>query len=201
MVRNKDPNNYIKLILSSLQLAKNFHQKVRFAITEKFVLHCYSFKFYIRRRYQKVFLYTRIKAIKASTIKGINEFITNLKILLPETTIESTRGHLKGLVLNSDDTETLTKLLALISVLSKPQDFYKKETTIYTSFYNYIASSPIPIHIRFTNKQIAQLTDNDIINLLLNEVKVYDNKRDKNVSTNNTNDNCNNVSNNTDSVQ
>lgn len=165
-VKRKDPNNFINIILNKISLAQNFSQKVALTITKRKILKHITLKFYLRRRYKTLILYVRVNdRFRNKTERG--NFYRDLKLLIPDIEIEGTQGHYKGfgLELCSDTNESLILLLKLISLFSRPKDFYVKNGTIWKSYYNYVESSKIPIHFRFTNSLLSQLTNEDIIEL------------------------------------
>lgn len=165
-VKRKDPNNFINIILNKISLAQNFSQKIALSITKRKILKHVTLKFYLRRRYKTLILYVHVDdRFRNKGERG--NFYRDLKLLIPDVKIEGTQGHYKGfgLELCSDTNESLILLLKLISLFSKPKDFYVKNGNIWKSYYNYVESSKIPIHFRFTNSSLSQLTNEDIIEL------------------------------------
>lgn len=167
----RDPNNFIHIILNKLTLVKEFHQRIDLSITSKVILNCATLKFYIRRRHQKVFLYTRFQG-NFGSIKNRHLFISDFIKLIPSLQIESTKGHYSGLIIeiNESTNNDLIMYLKLLSLLSKAKDFYKKETKAFISYYNYINTSQTPIHLRFTHSQLNQLLNLDLKSYL-NSIK------------------------------
>lgn len=162
----RDKNNFIELIITKLSLTRDFKQKIQLNITQKRILNHVSLKFYIRKRYKKLFLYTSVTGKNLSRINK-HSIIKDFKTLIPEIEIDSTQGNYKGILINATDNyETIIKFLKLISLLSQPNDFYLKESSVYKSYFNYIQKSKIPIHLKLTKKVIQQLKDIDIINVL-----------------------------------
>lgn len=155
--RIRDPNNFISIILNKIELAKHFHQRVTLSITSKSILNCCTLKFYIRKRHDELYLYTRILGNFGNT-KQKHLFIKELAYLVSQD-IESTKGHFTGIILHlTDETkDVLIDYLKLIALLARPKDFYKKQTKIYTSYFNYPEKSNIPIHIRITNINLEKL--------------------------------------------
>lgn len=175
----RDKNSFIELIVTKLSLARDFKQKIQLNITQKRILNHVALKFYIRKRYRKLFLYTSVTGKNLSRINK-HSIIKDFKMLIPEIEIDSTQGNYKGILLNATDNyETIIKFLKLISILSQPNDFYLKESNIYKSYFNYIQKSKIPIHLKLTKKIIQQLKDQDIINVL-NSVKKFETKNNNN---------------------
>lgn len=162
----KDRNNFINVILSKISLAQNFSQKVALTITKKKVLKHIMLRFYLRRRFRNLFLYIRVDDRFRNRLERGN-FYRDMKLLIPNLTIESTQGHYTGFILElCNNTHTsLILLLKLISLCSRPKDFYVKNGTIWKSFYNYADTSKVPIHLRFTNSILSQLTNEDLIEL------------------------------------
>lgn len=155
--RKRDPNNFISLILNKISLASAFHQRVALSITSKVILNCCTLKFYIRKRHDELYLYTRILG-SFGNIEQRHLFIKELAYLCSQD-IESTKGHFTGLILHLTENtrDALINYLKLIALLAHPKDFYKRCTKIYTSFFNYPESSSIPIHICITNSNIEKL--------------------------------------------
>lgn len=187
-VKRKDSNNFINIILNKISLAQNFSQKVALSITKRKILKHVTLKFYLRRRYETLILYVRVDdRFRNKGERG--NFYRDLKLLIPDIEIEGTQGHYKGfgLELRSDANESLILLLKLISLFSRPKDFYVKNGNIWKSYYNYVESSKIPIHFRFTSSLLSQLKNEDIIELFdsILEEKI-DNKKFIN-NINNTN--------------
>lgn len=164
--KRKDSNNFINVILNKISMAQNFSQRIALSITKKSLLKHVTFKFYLRRRYERLYLYIRVQD-KFRNRKERGRFYRDMKLLIPNLDIEGTTGNYTGLILElcNNTNESLILLLKLISLFSKPKDFYVKNGTIWKSFYNYVESSKIPIHIRFTNNLLSQLTNEDLIEL------------------------------------
>lgn len=175
MVRTKDRNNFINIIINKIELAKNFHQRVALTITAKTILHCAVLKFYIRRRYERLYLCIRLDKAKLGNVTERHNLIKDFKLLFPEVVIDGTQGHYKGIVIEITDStrEVIYNILKFISILAHPNDYYCKDTKIYKSFWNYTHSSKIPIHFQITNSLFSQLTNQEIIRTL-QEINPYD---------------------------
>lgn len=190
MPKTKDKNNFINVILNKIELAKNFHQRVALSITSKVIMNCITLKFYLRRRYQKLFLYTRFQKCSLGNVSNRHQLINDIKTLVPELSIESTKGHHLGFILelNNDTKDALVQFLKIIAVLASPKDFYVKDTQVYKSFWNYQHTSPIPIHLQITQSLFRTLKSADLI-YYLSEVQQYDKNFDlHNANTNSIND-------------
>lgn len=170
--RKRDHNNFINLILSKIELASRFHQRIAMNITSKRILKYITLKFYIRKRYKKLFLYTRATG-NFSSVTELHNLYRDFKTIIPELIIEGKQGHYTGWILPIDNSnpESLTKYLKLISLLSNTKDFYSKQTQIYRCFYNYQGSSHIPVHLNITNKIIDSLQFCDLIETLKGVLK------------------------------
>lgn len=164
----RDKNNFISIILNKIILASNYSQKCNLSITSKLICNHIRFKFYLRRRYKQIYLYTRFTD-NFGNIQQRHEFYRDLQILIPNIEIESIKGHYTGLVINTSHPETLHLFLKLISLLSNPKDFNVKKTKIYKVFHNKLCASNIPIHIHFTHTQLNQLKCYDLIRILIDE--------------------------------
>lgn len=189
MSKTKDKNNFINIILNKIVLAKNFHQRVALSITSKVIMNCITLKFYLRRRYQKLFLYIRLQKCSLGNVSNRHQLINDIKTLVPELSIESTKGHHLGFILelNNDTKDALIQFLKIIAVLAGPKDFYVKDTQVYKSFWNYQHTSSIPIHLQITQSLFRTLKSADLI-YYLSEVQQYDKNLDlHNANTNNTN--------------
>lgn len=163
----RDPNIFISVIVNRITLARHFKQRVALAVTSKVLLKTIKVKFYIRKRYQRLYLYTRITKESFGNNKNQLDFLNDLILLVPELQLESTQGHYNGLILDvTDDNESLYNYLKLISYLSRPKDFYKRVYKVYTSLYNYQNKSLTPVHIKITNTKVNQLKCIDIINTI-----------------------------------
>lgn len=187
--RKKDQNNFISVILNKISLAQNFSQRVALTITKKVILKHVTLRFYLRRRYKKLILYIRVDdRFRNKGERG--NFYRDLKLLIPSIEIEGTKGHYKGFGFNlcPETNNNLILLLKLISLCSKPKDFYVKNSKVFKSFYNYIDSSSIPIHLRFANNLLSQLTNEDLIELFNSVKELKDAKRH-----NRNNQDCNNI--------
>lgn len=190
MPRTKDKNNFINIILNKIELAKNFHQRVALSITSKVIMNCITLKFYLRRRYQKLFLYTRLQKCSLGNVSNRHQLINDIKTLVPELSIESTKGHHLGFILelNNDTKDALIQFLKIIAVLASPKDFYVKDTQVYKSFWNYQHTSSIPIHLQITQSLFRTLKSADLI-YYLSEVQQYDKNLDlHNANINSIND-------------
>lgn len=182
----RDRNNFISIILNKIALAKNFHQRVALSITSKRVLTHIKFKFYLRRRYKKLYLYIRVIDNFGNT-QVRHQFIKDIVTLIPKLRIVSLKGHFTGWIIQitEENQESLILFLKLTSLLSTSKDFYAKKSKVYLSFYNYCDASSIPIHIKFTNKLIEAVRNVDLYNYLTKEIKEYDKARANNNSDNN----------------
>lgn len=190
MPKTKDKNNFITIILNKIELARNFHQRVALSITSKVIMNCVTLKFYLRRRYQKLFLYTRFQKCSLGNVSNRHRLINDIKTLVPDLSIESTKGHHLGFILelNNDTKDALIQFLKIIAVLASPKDFYVKDTQVYKSFWNYRHTSSIPIHLQITQLLFKTLKSADLIDYL-SEVQQYDENLDLyNANTNSIND-------------
>lgn len=190
MPKTKDKNNFITIILNKIELAKNFHQRVALSITSKVIMNCITLKFYLRRRYQKLFLYTRLQKCSLGNVSNRHQLINDIKTLVSELSIESTKGHHLGFILelNNDTKDALIQFLKIIAVLASPKDFYVKDTQVYKSFWNYQHTSSIPIHLQITQSLFRTLKSANLI-YYLSEVQQYDKNLDlHNANTNSIND-------------
>lgn len=165
-VKRKDPNNFISVILNKISMAQNFSQKVALTISKRKILKHVTLRFYLRRRFKRLYLYIRVDD-NFRNRKERGRFYRDMKLLVPSLDIEGTYGNYTGLILElcNDTNENLILLLKLISLFSRPKDFYVKNGTIWKSYYNYVESSKIPIHFRFTNNILSNLENEDIIEL------------------------------------
>lgn len=190
MPKTKDKNNFITIILNKIELAKNFHQRVALSITSKVIMNCITLKFYLRRRYQTLFLYTRFQKCSLGNVSNRHKLINDIKTLVPDLSIESTKGHHLGFILelNNDTKDALIQFLKIIAVLASPKDFYVKDTQVYKSFWNYRHTSSIPIHLQITQSLFKTLKSADLI-YYLSEVQQYDKNLDlHNANTDSIND-------------
>lgn len=187
MTKKRDSNNFINLIITKLELAKNFHQRVALSITSKSILNCATLKFYIRKRYKKLFLYTRMDKSSFGTRIGSYNVIRDVADLIPELEIESIKGHLKGWILEikPEHQQALVKFLKLIALLAHPDNFYLKTTKSQISFWNYADTSDIPIHILFQENQLLNLRSAELLNTFFIRIQKYNAKR--NIKTNTSN--------------
>ena len=165
-VKRKDPNNFISVILNKISMAQSFSQKVALTISKRKMLKHVTLRFYLRHRFKNLYLYIRVDD-NFRNRKERGRFYRDMKLLVPSLGIEGTYGNYTGLILElcNDTNESLILLLKLISLFSRPKDFYVKNGTIWKSYYNYVESSKIPIHFRFTNNLLSQLTNEDLIEL------------------------------------
>lgn len=185
----RDPNIFISVIVNRITLARHFKQRVALAVTSKVLLKTIKVKFYIRKRYQRLYLYTRITKESFGNNKNQLDFLNDLILLVPELQLESTQGHYNGLILDvTDDNESLYNYLKLISYLSRPKDFYKRVYKVYTSLYNYQNKSLTPVHIKITNTKVNQLKCIDIINTI-KDTGEFNVKIANDYNTTNTNNN------------
>lgn len=175
--RKKDPNNFINIILNKISMAQNFSQRVALTITKKRILTHVMLRFYLRRRFKRLYLYIRCDDNFRNRVER-GRFYRDMKLLVPSLEIEGTHGHYTGFILElcNETNNDLILLLKLISLFSKPKDFYVKDSKVFKSIFNYVESSKIPIHLRFTNILISQLTNEDIIQLF-NLIKEPNNER------------------------
>lgn len=188
--RKRDKNNFIPTILSKIELANNFHQRIDLAITRRVILSHVHLAFYIRRRHNTIYLYMRVCKEGFGSRTRLHQFYVDLTRLIPTLKLEGTQGHYKGCILEikNETKDDLVYLLKLISLLSKPKDFYVKDTKIYKSFLNYTNTSSIPIHLQITQSKFLDLKCYDIYKTLT-EIKPYDSSRENitSTSTNSTN--------------
>lgn len=175
----RDSNSFISLILSKIELARNFKQRIALTITCKRILGHITLKFYLRKRHKKLYLFIRSIG-NFGSIQQRHKFYLDIKKLIPNVTIESTKGHYTGFIIDIfEHYETVIQMLKLISLLSRPKDFYKKETKVFISYYNYQESSVTPIHIRFTHAELKQLEYSDLLYTLYTQVKEFEIKNNK----------------------
>ena len=173
-VHIKKYTSFIDVILNKISLAKGFHQQTKFTMTTANILNCFKLVFYLRKRYKNIYLYTRVKFIKAGFRYNIHNFIYDLQKILPSIQLETTQGHITGFTIDViNDEETLYNFLKLIAILKAPEYFYSKDTKIYKSFYNYIATNRTPIHFRITQKALLELTCYDLYKQLY-DIHKYD---------------------------
>ena len=185
----RDRNNFINIILNKIALAKNFHQRVALNITSKRVLRHILLKFYLRKRHNELFLFIRVAENKFGNRSELHKFFKDIVELVPELKISSTQGHYNGWILHliPENEESLVNTLRLISLLATPKDFYQKSTKIYRSYYNYVESSRIPIHIRLTHSLIDNLQCIDLKDFLTKVI--YEVPKNTNVTLINDNNN------------
>lgn len=166
--QKRDRNNFIPTILSKIELASNFHQRVQLAITSRVILNHCKLVFYLRRRHNDLFLYTRLKSDGFGNIVERHNLFLDFYKLIPNLKLDSTKGHYIGwiLQLTQDTKDDLIYFLKLISLLSKPKDFYVKDTKIYKSFFNYPEKSEIPVHIQITQSRFLDLRCYDLYKTL-----------------------------------
>lgn len=177
--RKRDKNNFIPTILSKIELAYNFHQRIDLAITRRVILNHVHLAFYIRRRHNTIYLYMRVCKEGFGSRTRLHQFYVDITRLIPTLKLEGTQGHYKGCILEikNETKDDLVYLLKLISLLSKPKDFYVKDTKIYKSFFNYTNASSIPVHLQITQSKFLDLKCYDIYKTLT-EIKPYDNTRE-----------------------
>lgn len=177
--RKRDKNNFIPTILSKIELAYNFHQRIDLAITRRVILGHIHLAFYIRRRHNTIYLYMRVCKEGFGSRTRLHQFYVDITRLIPTLKLEGTQGHYKGCILEikNETKDDLVYLLKLISLLSKPKDFYVKDTKIYKSFFNYKPTSTIPVHLQITQTKFLDLKCYDIYKTL-SEIKQYDYKKD-----------------------
>ena len=167
-MRTKEPNNFINLIINSVYKARNFKQQFRFTITSKEVLKSITLRFYIRKRYNEVYLYTRIYKNNFGNNKHQYEFLKSILGILGyesrinEIQILSTQGHYKGILINTQYEDILNNFLKLISYLANFKSFEVKETTHHISFKNKVESSTIPIHFRVLKSNYNKIIGTEI---------------------------------------
>lgn len=177
----RDKNSFISLILSKIELARNFKQRIALTITCKRILGHITLKFYLRKRHQKLYLFIR-PIDNFGNMQQRHKFYLDIKRLIPEVTIESIKGHYTGFVIDIiEHYNAVIQILKLTSLLSRPQDFYIRKTKVFLNYYNYQAASVTPIHIRFTHTELKQLECDDLTYTLYTQVKEFeikDNKHD-----------------------
>lgn len=161
----KEKNNFINIIVNSVYKARNFKQRIRLCVTSKVICNHVQLRFYLRKRYNKVYLYTRILRKGFGNNKNQKDFLDDIVLLVPEITIESTQGHYTGLLLDTDNNEALVTYLKLIALLARSKDFALQKTKVYISFFNKPETSSIPIHGNITCTQFKQLKSKEIINV------------------------------------
>lgn len=169
----KDKNNFIELILKSIICSKYFHQKIRLAITNRTILNHIKLRFYLRRRFDKIYLYTRVLKSGFGNNENLKLFLDDIKLLIPTIEIETTQGHFKGLILDVDNKEDLILYLSILSLLSYPKDFKLKQTKIFYSYINNKECSRIPIHFRFTKRIIQQLRTIELQNVFEKSIEKF----------------------------
>lgn len=172
-MQNKDKNNFIVLILNSIICSTYFHKKIRLAITNRTILKFIKLRFYLRKRFNKTYLYTRILKSGFGNNENLKIFLDDLKLLIPELEIETTQGHYKGLIIDTINKEALILYLSVLSLLSRPDDFLLRKSKIFYSYYNKIDSSKIPIHFRFIKKKIDNLKTIELQNVFKNNIQLY----------------------------
>lgn len=164
--KKRDPNNFINVITNKLMLAKDYHQRIALSITTKRILNHIELKFYIRKRQDDIFLYTRLKD-KFGNKTERHRFVKDIVNLVPNLKADGKKGHYTGWILKiTDDTSSLVYFMKLISLLSRPKDFYVKYGINSISFYNYPETSTTPIHLVITNTKLKHLQTFDLINTL-----------------------------------
>lgn len=170
--RKRDRNNFIQVILSKIALARDFKQRIALTITSKVILRHVTLRFYLRKRYNDLYLFICLKDGFGS-ITERHRFYKDFVSLIPQLRTEGIKGHYTGftLLLNSNSNDSLVLLLKLISLLSHPEDFYCKDTKIYKSFFNYPETSQTPIHLNFTLTKLKQLQCFDLYDFMFNVVK------------------------------
>lgn len=170
---SKDKNNFIELILKSIICSKYFHQKIRLAITNRTILNHIKLRFYLRRRFNRIYLYTRVLKSGFGNNENLKIFLDDLKLLIPELEIETTQGHYKGLIIDTINKEGLILYLSVLSLLSRPNDFLLKKSKVFYSYYNKIDCSKIPIHFRFLTRKIEQLKTIELQDVFKNNIQLY----------------------------
>lgn len=160
----RDRNNFINIILNNINVAFHFHKRVDLNITAKIILKHIRLRFYIRRRYSQLYLYTRVLDKGFGNQKQKKKFLDDMLTLIPELKIESTQGHHKGLLLllDKNDLSTCVKYLKYISLFAYPQDFYITNLTTGYSIKNYETTSTIPVHITIRKNVLSNLNYYDI---------------------------------------
>lgn len=169
--RKRDRYNFISVILTKISLVKNFHQRIALSITSKSILNHITLKFYIRKRYDKYYLYTRLFD-NFGSIKERHKFMSDILTLVDNLQLESTQGHYTGFILDvTTEEQSLICFLKLVALLSSSNDFYVKRTKLCHSYYNTNTSSMTPIHIQLLNSNISKLQNEDLIKHLCEEIK------------------------------
>lgn len=174
----RDRNNFITLILSNLELARHFHKRVDLNITAKKILGHIYLRFYIRRRYNKLYLYTRVLDKGFGNRQQKKKFLQDMCQLVSGLTIETTQGHRRGLLIEASSINSIVTYLKYISLFAYPKDFYYVPKDLTLSIRNYEDASTIPIHISFRRNLKSKLTYEDII-LFVNRLAAYDAERDR----------------------
>lgn len=162
MNRVADKFNFINIICLSVYKARLFHQQFRFTLTSKRLLGFTTARFYIRRRHDVIYLYTRILKDGFGNRQEHSKFIKDLKLCIPELELESTQGYYKGVVLNTADINALEKFLKLMALLTSPNSFRTVKRLTRIPFFNLISCSAIPVHGYITKKTFEQLQSRDL---------------------------------------
>lgn len=163
----RDKNSFIQVILSKIELAQSFHQRIALSITSKRILNHVVLKFYLRKRYNKLFLYIRLFD-KFSNRNERHKFYLDLPKLIPALALTSIKGHYTGwlLELTPENKPQLIKLLKLIVLLANPKDFYRKFQKTTYSYFNYPETSQVPIHFNIKKETLLDLRCYDLFKTL-----------------------------------
>lgn len=165
--KKRDKNNFIQVILSKIELAQNFHQRIALSITSKSILNHVTLKFYLRKRYNNLYLYVRALD-NFGSITARHQMYLDFKTIIPEIELESTKGHYTGLILQLtvETRPSLIRFLKLIAILASPKDFYVKKLKATRSFMNYTETSQTPIHFNISELKLLDLKCYDIYKTL-----------------------------------
>lgn len=165
--KKRDSNNFISVILDKINLAVYFKKRVAFNLTRRIILRHIRLNFYIRKRYDEFFLYIRVQSQNFGSQRAFNIFMRDICTLIPNLQLDSIKGHYKGWKLQIlENREDLIYFLKLISLLSRPQDFYVKLNKSSLSFYNKPESSHVPVHLQITNTKLQNIESSDLASVL-----------------------------------
>lgn len=165
--RKRDKNNFIQVVLSKIELAQEFHQRIALSITSKVILNHVTLKFYLRKRYDNLYLYIRpFDNFGSITVR--HQMFLDFKTIIPELQLEATKGHFTGLLLQltPETKPSLIRFLKLVAILANPKDFYIKKLKTTRSFTNYTEASQTPIHFNISELILLDLKCHDIYKTL-----------------------------------
>jgi len=169
-MRTTETFNFINLILKDIALVKQFKQTIRLNITSKQVCKRFNFKFYLRKRWNKLYLYTRVLNKGFGNRTLLKEFLQDLKTLLPMLQIVTTKGHYKGIIIDVDNEIVLRRYLEIVALLSNTKAFTKIKRTDSSNIYKSNNLTKIPMKLLLLNSLLNNLKSLDI-KQTLNEVK------------------------------